>query len=125
MEKVRRDAFANWNRREWAAITRMDLKSHPKIHILNVLDKKFWLSIVKYQNIFHVPDSFNAKKYFLKYFLSYPPIRVHLNTPKPPKTSTNHLQTSSYHILNRFKTYFKLYYHHTRGQKPHYKYLTA
>ena len=32
---------------EWASITGMDLKIRPKIHVLSVLDKKFWLSNVK------------------------------------------------------------------------------
>ena len=37
------------NGQEWASITGMDLKIPPKIHVLSVLDKKFWLSNVKYQ----------------------------------------------------------------------------
>ena len=36
----------HWNGLEW---TGMDLKTHPKIHVFSVLDKKFWLSNVKYQ----------------------------------------------------------------------------
>ena len=32
---------------EWASITGMDLKIHPKIHVL--IEQKFWLSNVTYQ----------------------------------------------------------------------------
>ena len=56
---------------EWASITGMDLKIHPKIHVLIELDKKFWFSNVTYQ-ISSVPRLFQCKKYFQKYFLSYP-----------------------------------------------------
>ena len=45
------------NAPEWASITGIDLKIHPKIHVLSVLDKKFWLSNVKYQ-ISSVPRLF-------------------------------------------------------------------
>ena len=56
---------------EWASITGMDFKIHPKIHVLIELDKKFCLSNVAYQ-ISSVPRLFQCKKYFQKYFLSYP-----------------------------------------------------
>ena len=54
---------------EWASITGMDLKTYPKIHVLSVLDKKFWLSNVKYQ-ISSVPRFFfdNAKNIFKNIF---------------------------------------------------------
>ena len=55
----------------------MDLKIHPKIHVLSVLDKKFWLSNTKYQK-FSVSRQFQFKKGFLKDFLSYPDILVDL-----------------------------------------------
>ena len=52
-------AFTNWNGpertgtdrdgQEWTSITGMDLKIHHKTPVLSVLDKKFWLSNVKYQ----------------------------------------------------------------------------
>ena len=63
------------NGQEWTSITGMDLKIHPKIHVLSVLDKKFWLSNVKYQ-ISLVSRQFQCKKDFLKYFLPYPHILV-------------------------------------------------
>ena len=34
------DAFTNRNGPEWTSITGMDLKIHPKIHVLSVFDKK-------------------------------------------------------------------------------------
>ena len=36
--------LTNRNGQEWASITGMYLQIHPKIHVLSVLDKKFWLS---------------------------------------------------------------------------------
>ena len=51
----------------------MDLKINPKIHVLSVLDKKFWLSNTKYQKP-SVSRQFQCKK--MKYFLSYPDILV-------------------------------------------------
>ena len=71
----RAGAFTNRNGQEWTSITGMDLKIHPKIHVLSVLDKKFWLSNVKYQ-ISSVSRQFQCKKDFLKYFLPYPHILV-------------------------------------------------
>ena len=41
--------FTNRNGPEWTSKTGMDLKIHPKIHVLSVLDKKLCLSNVKYQ----------------------------------------------------------------------------
>ena len=61
------------NGQEWTSITGTDLKIHPKIHVLSVLDKKFRLSIIKYQKT-SVSRQFQCKKCFLKYFLSYPDI---------------------------------------------------
>ena len=52
----------------------MDLKTHPKIHVLSACDKKFWLNIV-ISNIFGV-QTVSMQKYFLKYFLLYQPILV-------------------------------------------------
>ena len=54
-------AFTNRNGQEWTSITGMDLKIHPKIHVLSVLDKKFWLSNVEYQ-ISSVSRHFQCKK---------------------------------------------------------------
>ena len=62
---------------EWTTITGMDLKIHPKIHVLSVLDKKFWLKSIKYQK-FSVTRQFQCEKCFLNYFLSYPDILVYL-----------------------------------------------
>ena len=59
------------NGQEWTSITGMDFKIHPKIHVLSVLDKKFWLSNVKYQ-ISSSPGSFNAIKMFSKIFSVLP-----------------------------------------------------
>ena len=56
------------NAPEWTSITGTDLKIHPKIHVLSVLDEKFWLSNVKYQ-ISSVSRQFQCKKCFLKYFI--------------------------------------------------------
>ena len=57
------------NGQEWTSITGTDLKIHPKIHVLSVLDKKFWLSNIKYKKP-SVSKQFQCKKSFLKYFLS-------------------------------------------------------
>ena len=56
---------------EWASITGMDLKIHPKIHVLSVLDKKFWLSNVKYQ-ISSMSRQFQCKKIFSNIFSVLP-----------------------------------------------------
>ena len=52
---------------EWASITGMDLKIHPKIHVLIELDKEFWLSNVTYQ-ISSVPRLFQCKNIFKNIF---------------------------------------------------------
>ena len=51
------------NAQEWTSITGTDLKIHINIHVLRVLDKKFWLSNVNIK-YFRSPDSFNAKYIF-------------------------------------------------------------
>ena len=63
------------NAPEWTSTTGMDLKIHPKIHVLSVFDMKFWLSNTNYQKS-SVSRQFQCKKCFLKYFLSYPDILV-------------------------------------------------
>ena len=65
------------NGQEWTSITGTDIIIHYKIHVLSVLDKKFWLSNIKYQKSLEFRQ-FQCKKYFLKYFLSYPDILVRL-----------------------------------------------
>ena len=40
--------FTNRDGPEWTSITGTDLKNHPKLQVLSVLDKKFWLSNIKY-----------------------------------------------------------------------------
>ena len=52
---------------EWTSITGTDLKIHPKLQVLSVLDKKFWISNSKY------PKSSVSRQ-----FLSYPDILVDL-----------------------------------------------
>ena len=61
----------HWNGPEWTSITGTDLKIHSKIHVLSVLDKKFWLSNVIYQ-ISSVPRQFKCKKMFSKIFSVLP-----------------------------------------------------
>ena len=56
-------ALTNRNGQEWTSITGTDLKIHPKIHVLSVLDKKFWLSNIKYPK-FSVSRQFQCKKCF-------------------------------------------------------------
>ena len=55
------------NGQEWTSITGTDLKIHPKIHVLSVLDENFWLSNVKYQ-ISLVYRQFQLQKTFSKIF---------------------------------------------------------
>ena len=69
-------AFTNRNAPEWTSITGTDLKIHPKIHVLSVLDKKFKLSNIEYKQKTSVSGQFQCKNSFLKYFLSYPDILV-------------------------------------------------
>ena len=62
-------AFTNRNGQEWTSITGTDLKIHPKIHVLSVLDKKFWLS--KISKIFGV-QTVSMQKMFSKIFSVLP-----------------------------------------------------
>ena len=59
------------NGQEWTSITGTDLKIHPKIHVLSVLDKKFWLSNIKYKKIFGV-QTVLMQKMFSKIFSLFP-----------------------------------------------------
>ena len=77
LERLGKGAFTNRNGpertgtdrngQEWASITGMDLKIHPKIQVLSVLDQKFWLSNVKYQ-ISSMSRQFQCKKIFSNIF---------------------------------------------------------